>query len=385
MTERHITTPTRIRRGATRRAARLALGLALATPGTALAQVPGHWLDYVAVAKSKLVLGSNIEVTGNYAVVDPGGTMTVQTNLFHAASPPDSLLAADSIELATGASANDVYVNALQLVGTAEVRGTTTTPIALPLAISVPSLPADVTSNPCTASAENVTIRLVDSPATLPPGCYRDLLVDNDAALELSGGNYVFRRVRIETEGQLVAAASSTVNVQDTLLSQVRSAIWTASGKPEDLTFFVGGANTSIGNESLFVGRIVAPNDGRLEFGVRAVVAGNAYADGITIFGVHLPRTPTPTPTRTPTPTATPRPTLTPFVPPTPTPTPGPTPTPTPPGVTPTPTPPHTTPTPPPATPTPTSPATATPFVPPTPDDPCGPVFTSPQGCRPKS
>ena len=162
----------------------------------------------------------------------------------------------------------------------------------------------------------------------------------------------------------MTAKTTTSISVQDKLTTGLRSFLSPQSGNPADLQIFIGGKQNQIGNEALFIGRIVAPNDPGFEFGVRATFIGNAYADGMNIFGVHLPRTPTPTPTGTP------RPTGTPFVPPTPTPTPTPdadadpagqTPTPTPPGPTPTPTPPGQTPTPTP---------TATPFVPPTPTEP---------------
>lgn len=370
------TTPIGSSSGSRRRAgaflvAALATVVALGSATAARAQLPSDWLSYAAVAKSRLDIGSNIEVSGNYAVIQQGGRLSLGTNLYHS-STGDGFLAADQMEFTTGASANDVYVNALQLNGTAEVRGSITTPFTFPLDVDVPSLPADATSNPCTASAQNVTISTAQSGATLPAGCYRDLTVNHDAVLELTGGNYVFRRIRIEPGAQVVALATSVLNVQDNLTMQLRSALFAQSVEPADLTLYVAGQNTQLGNESLFVGRIVAPNDPRLEFGVRAIFLGNAYAEGINIFGVHTPRTATPVPTGTPfvppTPTPTPTPTATP-APPTPTPpgTPTPTPTPTPPGVTPTPTPTSTAPPPP----TPTEP-----FNP-----PCPPAFTSPHVC----
>jgi hypothetical protein len=332
--------------------------LALGRADAASAQPPSSWTSYAALAKTRLDIGSNIEVSGNYAVIQPGGRLTLGTNTFHSSTPAGSFLAADRMEFTTGASANDVFVNSLVLNGTAEVRGTTTTPFSFPLNVDVPSLPAD-TANPCIDSASSVTVTVAQSPKTLAPGCYRDVSVDNGAILELSGGNYIVRRIRIEVEGQVTAAAPTTINVRETVTTQLRTSLFPQSGSPEDLQLFVAGDNNQIGNDGMFVGRLVAPNDARLEFGVRAIFVGNAYADGINIFGVHQPRTPTPTPTRTPTVTSTP------FVPPTPTPTP----TRTPPGFTPTPTP----------TGTPT--VTPTPFDPPTPTPTRTPTVTSTPEC----
>lgn len=330
--------------------------------------VSSDWLDYTAIAGSRLDIGSNILVAGNYAVLRPGGTLTLGTNLYHDAVPADSFLAADSMEFITGASANNVFVNSLQLNGTAEVRGTKTTPLALPLNINVPPLPANATS-PCAESGADVTVA-ANQTRSLAPGCYRDVQVSHSATLNLTGGTYVFRNLLVEVDSQVNAQSASTITVQQKLTTELRSFFAPQSGDPADLVIFVGGKQNQIGNESTFIGRVIAPNDPGFEFGVRATFIGNAYAEGMNIFGVHLPRTPSPTPTRTPTPTPspTPTPTPTPTVTPTPTPTTTPVPTPTKPFVPPTP------------TPTPTGVPTVTPTGAPPPPEKC-PSFTSPNNC----
>ena len=336
-------------------------------PMPELAALPSDWLSYTAVAQTRLDIGSNIEVSGNFAVTDAGGRLSLGTNLFHDSIPPDSFLAADNMEFTTGASANNVFVNNLQLNGTAEVRGTITDPFPFPLTINIPPLPPAV-DDTCTASEPSLTVTVAQSPVTISPGCYQDLTVRPGATAELSGGTYIFRTVLVEGNstagGQLVALNAATLVVQDHLTTELFSALLPDSSDPADLMIFIKGINSGIGNDAFFIGRIVAPNDPQFEFGVRSVFAGNSYAKGMNIFGVHLPRTPSPTPTRTPTPTPTP--TFTPSKPPTPTPTPTKTP-----AITPTPTPtqtPKITPTPtvtPPSTPTPTP--TQTPKVTPTP------------------
>ena len=390
-----------------------------------VAALPTVWTDYTALAENRLEIGSNIEVSGNFAVRQPGGVLLCGIGLFHNSVPPDSFLAADSIECETGSSVNNVFTNNLVLDGTAQVRGTVTDPFAFPLIITPPTLPAAV-NDPCTGSAADVTVTQAISPFSLAPGCYRDVDVKDGAVLELSGGSYTFRSVLVEgstssSGGNLVALAPSVLNVQQTFRTEINADVFPDSGEPADLLVNVKGTENRIGNgslnnaNSLFIGRMVAPNDPNLEFGVRSVFIGNAYALEIFIFGVHLPRTPSPTPTKTPTPTPSPTPTKTPtptptptqpFMPtatPTPSPTPTRTPTPTPtvtatpgvtatptptptptgtPGVTPTPTP-FRTPTPTPfRTPTPTPPLntpTPTPFRTPTPTPPIAtPTPTSP-------
>jgi len=383
MTPRQTTLPASARSGHLRRVSvALASLLVLGFAATANAQPSSDWLQYTAIAANRLDIGSNIEVSGNYAVTQPGGKLTLGTNLFHDSVPPDSFLVADQMEFTTGASANNVYVNSLQLNGTAEVRGTTN-PFNFPLVINVPPLPPEITSS-CTVNASNVTVGASQT-QTLAAGCYRDLLVKPDAVLNLTGGTYTFRHVLIETSAQLVAKSATTIAIQQNLTTEISAFVSPQSGNAADLMIFCGGASSQFGNDGMFVGRIVAPNDNLLIFGPRVTFIGNAYAAEMNIFGVHLLRTPSPTPTRTPTPTPTP--TFTPFRPPTPTPTPSPTPTVTPsvtptPTVTPvvTPTPTHTpTPTP---TETPPIPTPTEPFRPPTPTPGCGPSFTSPNPCH---
>lgn len=346
--------------------------LQLGSRSPLVAALPSVWTDYTAVAEDRLEIGSNIEVSGNFAVIQQGGILKLDTNAFQNDVPADSFLAADSMEFTAGASANNVFYNTLVLNGDSEVRGTKTTPFTFPLSIVAPTLPA-AANDPCIATASDVDVTLLVSPKTLAPGCYRDLDVKDGAVLELTGGTYKFRKVLIEgstssSGGQLVALATSTLNVQDTFVTEINADVFPDSSDPADLRVYAGGVNNRIGNgslnnpNSLFIGQMVAPNDTNLEFGVRSVFIGNAYGIEVFIFGVHLPRTPSPTPTRTPTPTPTRTPTPTPTKPfvPTATPTPTSTPTATPTNtVTPTPTPTRT----PTNTPTPTPTPTSTPGV----------------------
>jgi hypothetical protein len=334
-----------------------------------------NWLDYTAIAGSRLDIGSNIAVSGNYAVLRQGGSLTLGTNLFHDSVPADSFLAADTMEFITGASANNVFVNSLQLNGTAEVRGTKTTPLALPLNINIPPLPANATSS-CAESGVDVT---VGSSQSLAAGCYRNLIVSQGATLNLTGGTYVFRQVLVEPDAQVNVKSTSTITVQQKLTTSLRSFFAPDSGNAADATIFVAGKQNQIGNEATFIGRIVAPNDPGFEFGVRATFIGNAYAEGMNIFGVHLPRTPSPTPPPTPTPTP---PRNTPTSTPTPTSSVTPTPTPTSTGIpTPTPTEPFMPPTPTPTpSPTPTKVPTPTPTGEVPPPEKC-PSFISPNNC----
>ena len=251
-----------------------------------VAALPTVWTDYTAIAKNRLEIGSNIEVSGNFAVVNDNGVLLCGIGLFHNSVPPDSFLAADSIECETGSSVNNVFTNDLQLNGTATVRGTITDPFAFPLTITAPTLPPAV-DDPCTASASDFTATVAGSPHSLAPGCYKEITVRDGAVLELNG-TYTFRKVLVEGQasssgGQLVAVGPTVLNVQDTFVTEINADAFPDSGDPADLLVNSKGVNNRIGNGSLspppnstFIGRFVAPNDTNLEFGVRSVFIGNA-------------------------------------------------------------------------------------------------------------
>jgi hypothetical protein len=287
-------------------------GLVLVMHASVASALPTEWTQYTAVATNRLEVGSNIEVSGNFAVINSGGYLKLGTNLFHNSVPPDSFLAADTLEFTAGASANNVFTNTLILNGISEVRGTTTRPVSFPLNIIPPTLPAAV-NDPCTATATDLIITVAISPRQIAPGCYRDLIVRDRAVAELTGGSYTFRKVLVEgatssSGGQLVAVAASVLNVQTTLFTEINTDVFPESSDPADLLIYAKGTDNQIGNGSLnnantlFIGQIVAPNDTHLEFGVRSVFIGKAYAAEMFIFGSHLPGTPTSAPTVTPTP-----------------------------------------------------------------------------------
>src|SRR5262245_6841031 len=112
---------------------------------SASAQPSTTWTDYTALAGHQLVIGLNIDVFGNFGVIEPSGNpnidnLELETNTYHlTASPPpdDAYLASDRIVLQNNASANDVFTNDVKTFGDGNVRGTIT-PFAFPLQIVLP-------------------------------------------------------------------------------------------------------------------------------------------------------------------------------------------------------------------------------------------------------
>ncbi len=170
----------------------------------ALAQPSTDWRDYTAVARDTLIIGGNIEVMGNFGVVEPGGSLQVgvRTTVRGPVGAPDSsFVAADRVTVGPLASVTDVFANALALRQGAVVRGVQG-PVTLPLLV-LPPLPPAI-DDPCTLSASNV---VVPSGTTLGigPGCYRKLRVVRSGRVELDPGTYNFLRWRLDDGAQVAA------------------------------------------------------------------------------------------------------------------------------------------------------------------------------------
>ncbi len=374
-----------------------ALVLLLAGGHHAEAQPSGTWTDYTALAGSRLEFGVHLSLVGDFGVVEPGGELIIAPGSVHlTANPPpdDALLVADKVVVDGGldepknrSSVNDVFTNDLDLGPGAAVRGTLTDPFPFPLAVSLPSLPAGVSSS-CTVGKPQITIP-VSTTQSLPPGCYGKLKLSEASTLEVGGGEYIFKEITLlESAGLIVTSGVVDLIIQDNLETDPEIDLGPASMNPQHLRVWIGGDQNQLGKFSVVVANIFAPNDSHFEVLKGTNFAGTIYADRIAIRPCHECVVPTPTPTPTPTPkptptsakTPAPTPTPTPTIPivvptPTPTATAVATPTPTQPAGTPTPTPSATPvgPTPTPSktpvgpTPTPTGAPTATPAPSPTP------------------
>jgi hypothetical protein len=338
----------------------LAVALAFGAPRAALADPPTVWTDYTALAGSELVIGSNIDVFGDFGVIQPNGRLELEFNTYQfTANPPpdDALLAADRVFLQNKASANDVFTNDLRLFGDGAARGTVT-PYSFPIPVTLPTLPSGVT-DPCTNSANNVTVG-GGKTINLVPGCYGNLIINTGGTANLiAAGTYIFRRANLGPNAGIIGLVGGIDLIfQQFINADMMAEIGPMSLNPNDLSIWIGGSQNQFGVFGYVIANLFAPNDTNFEMLKGTNFVGAIYADRLFIRGTHSLNVRTPTPTPPPTPTPTPTPTAPPGTP-TPTPPPG-TPTPTLPIVVPTPTP-----TPPPGTPTPTFvPGTPTPTAP---------------------
>ena len=88
------------------------------------AQPSSDWLDYRFIALDSMDLGANHNLPGKYAVVNPGGNLTVQNGAPQLAGTSARYVVADSVVLQSNASVVDVYYHtALTLTATSAVRG----------------------------------------------------------------------------------------------------------------------------------------------------------------------------------------------------------------------------------------------------------------------
>lgn len=338
----------------------------IASPPSAAAS----WVDYRIVARSRLSIGPNLNLRGNYVVMDPGGTLALGQNSFQLDGSPAPFMAADTINLGQSASIVDAYTNQITGHETGEVRGSRVG-FSVPVGLSLPAFPVAQACDACTMSEADISLAAGEE-RTLAPGCYRDLIVHREATAYLQPGSYTFKSWNIRKFGAVQADGAVQVHLRRNLKTEEGSFLGVSTGNAVDFQFWIGSEttcspglapNTSrLGKFTTAMGTFVAPADTDFDLNKGVVLVGTVVADRVSIRGDHAARPPTPTPSATPTPTPTPTPTITPtpiptspFIPPTPTPSPTPVVTP---------------------TPIPTSP-----FVPPTPDRRCGIFSPEPPWC----
>jgi hypothetical protein len=89
----------------------LATLVALLGAAPAAAAPSADWRDYTALARTDLTIGPNIELIGNFGVIEPGGEMSVGLRTTLRGPDPfadQSFVASDRLTLGTLSSVNDV-------------------------------------------------------------------------------------------------------------------------------------------------------------------------------------------------------------------------------------------------------------------------------------
>ncbi|MCC6897656.1 MAG: carboxypeptidase regulatory-like domain-containing protein, partial [Polyangiaceae bacterium] len=206
----------------------------------------GAWPSEALVALNSIWIEGGVTTTGSAAVIDaaPGAVLADSAELVVGLGATLTGTAkANRVRVRLGGTiAGDVFTNALTNNGT--VTGTTHTPLALPLALTVPDQPsvspgsADVTLAP-------------HQDLTLAAGAYRNASLGlgttaDPTVLTLSGGVYHFASLDLGAASRLECSQPCDVRVQGKLGPGLGSFIGPAAGSglaPADVQLFVAGLN----------------------------------------------------------------------------------------------------------------------------------------------
>jgi hypothetical protein len=133
---------------------------------------------------------------------------------------------ADKIEIAKGTTING-NANYNKLSNKGEILGTKTKPVSLPIA----NLPA---VQSFTIGTEDKTFS--GNANTLPAGNYKNIILQKDATLTLSGGTYNLNILDLREHSTLIFTAETTLNIQFKLRGRDTVSILNGqNAKPKDL------------------------------------------------------------------------------------------------------------------------------------------------------
>ena len=121
---------------------------------------PTDWRSYTLIGRERVLVGSNMNVHGSFAVTEPGGFFRLAEGSFQLDNTPAPVVVADSVVLVQRSSVKNVFTNDLDRSPSAEIRGALQESQSFPLPISLPTLPAGVNDD-CTLSARDLIARRV--------------------------------------------------------------------------------------------------------------------------------------------------------------------------------------------------------------------------------
>ncbi len=177
----------------------------------------------------------------------------------------------DTIKIKNNASVYDVYYNELNNNGTC--RGTETTPLALPLSVTLPDFP---TPNP---GAEDYDIPIGET-LTLPPSSYGEIMVRMNATLILTGGTYHFENLDLgDNHSEVMFQAPTDLIINNRLGPGQNAIIGPEAGSgisASDIRIFVNGINGNTGN--------LGATPKAAQIGYENAVQANIYAPNGTLL-----------------------------------------------------------------------------------------------------
>ena len=137
-------------------------------------------------------------------------------------------LFADRIDIDKNSTINgNASYNKLQLHQDAQILGTTTTPVSLPI-VNLPTV-ADF-------QIGTQDFRFEGATSTLAAGSYHNVVIEKDSRLVLSGGIYNLRKLELKENATLSYSSTTTLNIQ----FKLRGHDWVSilpglNQKPDDL------------------------------------------------------------------------------------------------------------------------------------------------------
>jgi len=203
---------------------------ALGLEGRAGAQSQPNLASYAVVGLEAVQLGADVRV-------QPGavGTMAGTVRLAVRARVPGTVVA-DSVRVARGARAGRLFCGLVfggafgpGVVGGPTVGGSTTPAGCLQLTKPVldPALLAPVSVTPGTA---DLTVPARTGSAPTGPGAYGAVVVGRGSLLQLSGGTYQMRSIRLARTARLVCLDDCRIGVAETVTLRRRAQLGAASG-----------------------------------------------------------------------------------------------------------------------------------------------------------
>jgi hypothetical protein len=253
---------------------------------------PAEWPLEAVVATNSIQLKDRLEVTGDVAVTQasPGPVLSSGAELvLDSSAKVTGNVKADTLKLAGGSvvTGNATYN---QKSGSGTVQGTSSSPLALPLPITIPNLP---TISPGT---QNVQVAASQT-STIAAGAYASVALANGnggivTKLILSGGIFHMKDLTLGTDSRVECSAACEIRVQGRLLVQARSYVGPANvaglGSGNVQVFVKGTNRTSDPNSVPSAGHI--DNDAQLKAYFFSPNGTARFGDRGKLFGKVLAR-----------------------------------------------------------------------------------------------
>ena len=197
-------------------------GLAFAAANSSRLPFFSNIDNFILFAKEEISIEKEVQVSsgdlGSNGEIDIEKDAIINGNLF-----------ADEITIDKNSVVNgNASFNKLELRKDAQILGAQTKPVSLPIA-NLPNTPD--------FSVGNQDFKFEGQNNTLVAGSYRDLTLEKDGKLVLSGGAYNINRLFLKENSTLIFSAPTTLNIKKELKGQQHIAVLPSNNnlKPADL------------------------------------------------------------------------------------------------------------------------------------------------------